>query len=355
MAKILIKNGRVWDGFKFFCADILTNEKVIEKIEPNISDEATYVYDAKGKIVSAGLVDSHVHILGFEPDMYGINVEMSSLPFGVTAVADAGGAHANREIAESYQVKNVTFVTAKIKDDKADFTDTERKIGLYGDRVIGVKAYFDATSHNVHTIRPLREICEYAKDRGFKVMVHCSHSPSKMSEILNTLSAGDILTHAYHGSENNAAEDNFEALIAAKKRGVIIDAGFAGHIHTDFAVFKKAVEYGALPDTISTDITRASAYKRGGRYGMTMCMSMARHMGMAEEDIFRAVTSTPAKVLGKADEWGRLKVGGVADIAVIGFEDEPFSLTDKAGNHIESDVGYRCVLTVSDGVVVYKY
>ena len=355
MAKILIKNGRVWDGFKFFCADILTNEKVIEKIEPNISDEATYVYDAKGKIVSAGLVDSHVHILGFEPDMYGINVEMSSLPFGVTAVADAGGAHANREIAESYQVKNVTFVTAKIKDDKADFTDTERKIGLYGDRVIGVKAYFDATSHNVHTIRPLQEICEYAKDRGFKVMVHCSHSPSKMSEILNTLSAGDILTHAYHGGENNAAEDNFEALIAAKKRGVIIDAGFAGHIHTDFAVFKKAVEYGALPDTISTDITRASAYKRGGRYGMTMCMSMARHMGMAEEDIFRAVTSTPAKGLGKADEWGALKVGGVADIAVFDYTNEPFSLTDKAGNHIESDVGYRCVLTVSDGVVVYKY
>ena len=355
MAKILIKNGRVWDGFKFFCADILTNEKVIEKIEPNISDEATYVYDAKGKIVSAGLVDSHVHILGFEPDMYGINVEMSSLPFGVTAVADAGGAHANREIAESYQVKNVTFVTANIKNDKADFTVTEKKMALYGERVIGVKVYFDATSPQVRSIKPLQEICAYAKERGLKVMVHCSHSPSKMSDILNTLSAGDILTHAYHGGENNASEDNFEAIMVAKKRGIIIDSGFAGHIHTDFSVFKKAVENGALPDTISTDITRASAYKRGGRYGMTMCMSMAKHMGMSETDIFSAVTANPAKALGKSDEWGYMQVGRIADIAVLDYTDEGFDLTDKAGNHIESDVGYRCVLTVSDGVVVYKY
>jgi dihydroorotase len=354
MAKILIKNGRVWNGEEFSYADVLTDGDRIAKIEQNITDDANYVYDASEKIVSAGLVDTHVHMLGFEPDMYGINVEMGCLPFGVTAAADAGGAHANREIAASYQVKNVTFVTAKIKDDKADFAVTEKKMALYGERVIGVKVYFDATSPQVRSIKPLQEICAYAKERGLKVMVHCAHSPAKMSEILDTLNKGDILTHAYHGGENNASEDHFDAVIAAKKRGIIIDSGFAGHIHTDFAVFKKAVENGALPDTISTDITRASAYKRGGRYGMTMCMSMARHMGMSEIDIFRAVTANPAKVLGKSDEWGYLRVGRIADIAVLDYTDEGFDLTDKAGNHIESPKGYRCVLTVSDGQVVYR-
>jgi len=34
--------------------------------------------------------------------------------------------------------------------------------------------------------------------------------------------------------------------------------------------------------------------------------------------------------------------------------DEGFSLTDKAGNHIERDKGYRCVLTLADGQVVYR-
>ena len=354
MAKILIKNGRVWDGFKFFYADILTNDKIIEKIEPNITDKANYVYDASGKTVSAGLIDTHVHMSGFEPDMYGINADLSAIPFGVTAAVDAGGAHANREIASSYQVKNLTFVTAAINDDKADFTVAENKMALYGDHVIGIKVFFDATSPNVRTIKPLQEICAYAKARGLIVMVHCSHSPTKISEILATLSKGDILTHAYHGDENNAAEDNFEAIIAAKKRGIIIDSGFAAQVHVDFDVFKKAIENGALPDTISTDITCFSAYKRGGRYGLTMCMSMAKNMGMDEEDIFKAVTSTPAKALGKENEWGALAVGRTADVAVLEYADEGFSLTDKAGNHIESDMGYRCVLTVSDGTVVYR-
>ena len=97
--KILIKNGRVWDGGQFLVADILTEDMRIAKIEPHIADEAQYVYDAEGRIVSPGLVDAHVHMAGIEPDPYGINAEMSALPFGVTAVADAGGAHANREIA----------------------------------------------------------------------------------------------------------------------------------------------------------------------------------------------------------------------------------------------------------------
>ena len=29
-------------------------------------------------------------------------------------------------------------------------------------------------------------------------------------------------------------------------------------------------------------------------------------------------------------------------------------ITDNAGNQLKSDMGYRCVLTVSDGQVVYK-
>ena len=76
---------------------------------------------------------------------------------------------------------------------------------------------------------------------------------------------------------------------------------------------------------------------------------------MCEEDIFKAVTSTPARVLGKEKEWGTLKVGGTADIAVFDYVDEGFCLTDRAGNHIQSELGYRCFLTMVDGQIIYKY
>ena len=61
-----------------------------------------------------------------------------------------------------------------------------------------------------------------------------------------------------------------------------------------------------------------------------------------------------AAVLGKAGEWGCLRVGGTADIAVLEHTNEAFSLTDAAQNRMEGQQGYRCVLTVSDGQIVYR-
>lgn len=75
MARILVKSGRVWDGEKFFFADVLTNDKLIEKIQPNITDTADYFYNAEGKIVSAGLVDIHVHLKGLASPTFGVGAE----------------------------------------------------------------------------------------------------------------------------------------------------------------------------------------------------------------------------------------------------------------------------------------
>ncbi len=352
--RILVKNGRIWDGEKFFFADVLTEGTEIAKIEKNIADYADFVFDATDKTVSAGLVDIHVHMKGIASEEFGIEPHMSSFPFGVTAVNDAGSAHGDRVLLDSFAVKNTVFVGADIKNNHADFTFTEKLLQKYADKAIGIKVYFDTTLTEVRDIAPLKEICSYAKSRNLKVMVHCSNSPTSMAEIVNTLSAGDILTHIYHGGENCCKDNDFEAFKLANRKGVVLDAGFAGHVHTDFSNLKSAIKAGFLPDTISTDVTCFSAYKRGGRYGMTMCMSIARSAGMCEEDIFKAVTSSPARALGKESEWGKLEVGRKADIAVLDYTDESFDLTDKAGNRMQNKNGYRCALTVSDGQVVFR-
>ena len=285
---------------------------------------------------------------------FGIQAEVSCFPFGVTAAADAGGGRGDKALLDSFMLKNAVFAGVRLKDNHIDFMETEAMLAKYGDKVIGLKVYFDTTVSEVSDITPLCEVCKIARQKGLRVMVHCSNSPAKMEEILNTLDKGDILTHSFHGGKNNAAEDEFESMRQAQKRGVVIDAGMAGYVHTDFGVLEKAIQCGIVPDVISTDITRYSAYIRGGRYGMTMCMNIAKTAGMREEDIFRAVTSNPAKALGKENEWGYLKVGRAADIAVFDYTDEGFDLTDKAGNHISNTEGYRCVLTVSDGQIIYR-
>ena len=81
-------------------------------------------------------------------------------------------------------------------------------------------------------------------------------------------------------------------------------------------------------------------------------MSMARTAGLAEEDIFRAVTATPARAVGM--DWGVLCESGCADIAVFDCAKEGFDLTDRWGNTMQNETGYRCVLTVADGKIVYR-
>jgi len=355
MAKIRICNGRVWDGATFRIADILTDGGVIAEIAPEITTPAEYTFDAAGRIVSPGLVDLHVHMKGISSDQFGIPAESSCFPFGVTAAVDAGSMHGNRERLEAFAVKNAVFVSARVRENHIDFPATLQLLEQYGDKVIGIKMYLDAASKHVKDITPLKELCEYARPHGLKVMVHCSNAPMPMTDIVRTLSPGDILTHVFHGGSNNCLQNDFEALRIARQRGVVLDVGFAGHVHTNFSNLTQALRSGFLPDTISTDITCCSAFLRGGRYGMTMCMSIAKQCGMNEEAIFRAVTSAPAAVLEKDAQWGYLRKGRCADIAVFEETDEGYDLTDSAGNRVYSQTGYRCVLTIANGHIMYRH
>lgn len=351
MTSILIKNGRIWDGERFFCGDILTEDERIVQIADHIEANAKYIYDAQGKTVSAGLVDVHLHLKGFSSDEHGIPASMGCFPFGVTAACDAGARQGSHVQLAQCGVKSVAFADCFIENNHLNLPVTRRRLAPLGALGIGLKVYLGA-SKKFHDITPLLEAREYADKQGLKLMVHCNNSPFSMASIVDALAPGDILSHVYHGQENSCLEDGFDAFRLAKEKGVVMDAAFAGHVHTDFAVLKTAIAAGHLADTISTDLTINSAYRRGGRYGLPMCMSMARTAGMEEADIFRAVTSAPADALGQP--WGRLQVGGIADIAVLDYTNEPFSLTDKAGNTLESHTGYRCKLTVSNGIVLFR-
>ena len=350
--KLLIKNGRVWDGEEFFCADVLTENAVVAAIRPGIDEKADFVFDAAGMTVSAGLVDIHMHMQGISGDNYAIEVHSACYPFGVTAACDAGSRKGSHALLGSFGVKNAVFAESVIENDSLNIVGTSKKLAQYGKKAIGVKLFFDETGGKVHSLKPLLEVCDYAGRHRLKVMVHCNHSPASMPQIVETLRPGDVLSHVYHGGKNACTGEDFAALKLAREKGVVLDAAFAGYVHTDFAVLRSAFAAGFFPDAVSTDITKSSAYKRGGRYGLTMCMSMARTAGMPEEAIFRAVTSAPAAAAGL--NAGILREGGCADLCVLDYCREPFCLTDKAGNTLQSEQGYRCRLTVSNGVVVFK-
>ena len=351
MAKILFKNGRIWNGEAFVFSDVLIDGNKILKIRPFIEDNAELIIDAAGKTVSAGLIDIHTHLENVSDDCFGVSPDTGCIPFGVTSCADASGIHGDEALLKSMSVNAKVFILLGPDSRDEDFKNTEDAIKKYGSRVAGIKTYLDSAISDLASTRPLERVIDFAHQKGLPVMVHWADSKFTMSQLLDILKSGDIITHAYHTGKNTALSDGFKAIRQAKKRGVVIDTGFAGHVNTDFYVLKKAIENGAFPDTISSDLTKLSSCKRGGNYGLPMCMSFLRHLGMDEDKIFRAVTSRPAEVL--RIDGGFLKEGLTADICLLEYSDEGFSLTDSSGNTIENSQGYRCLMTVAKGEVVY--
>ncbi len=127
----------------------------------------------------------------------------------------------------------------------------------------------------------------------------------------------------------------------------------AGGVHTDFNILRNAIEKGYIPDVISTDITCFSAYIRGGIYGLPMCMSILKTLGMDEKKIFQAVTINAAKSVDSLN-WAQMKVGAIANLTVLKYDNTPIDIEDRNKNRVVSKNGYVCKLTVKNGQIIYR-
>lgn len=350
--RLLIRNGRIWDGTRFFEGSVAVKNGKIEAIGDTADFDCSYIYDAEGDIISVGLVDIHTHLRYLSDPFYEVDAEPLCFSCGVTSVADGGTLFAS-SAPEYSQLKTRLFIPVSIKNGEADFSLADSLLAFYGERAIGYKVYFDKSMIGECGISPFKQICERARQAGLKIMVHCTNSPTPMAQMLSCMSEGDICTHAYHGKGHTAAEDGFDCLRYAKEKGIILDLGLANGYHADINILSEAVRLGLAPDTLSTDLT-CDVRIGDGSYGMRLAMDMLRAVGMDEESLMRSVTSSAAAAIGMEDGAGHLKVGACADIAVLRYGSTHGRVTDRNKNTLELAEGYRCMLTVSDGMVVYR-
>ena len=203
-----------------------------------------------------------------------------------------------------------------------DFAQTEaaaKAVAENADLVIGIKVRMSENVIAKHGLEPLKravQACEIAGTGG-KVMCHIGgvETPELMSQILDMLRAGDILTHSYSGAPNiggkftNIVQDGklLPAALAAKQRGVVFDVGHGGGSF-DYTVAEVAMPAGAGPDTISSDIHVFSGNTPGMPY-LTWVMSKFLNMGFTLEQVVAMATTNPAKVINRAPKLGTLQVG----------------------------------------------
>jgi len=350
----------------------------IEAIEADIpAARANRVLDAAGKLVLPGLVDLHSHVYPYGSAI-GIPAD-ELIPFqGTTTLVSAGDAGAHNFAAFRRYVMAATrsrlYAFVNIANiGLSGFPEPElyhlgfaqaesagRTVAENADIALGVKV---RTSENVIAqagTEPLKRAiraCEIAGG-GAKIMCHIGGvaTPQLMSEILDLLRPGDILTHCYSGAPNlkgaftNIVQDGklLPAALSAKKRGVIFDIGHGGGSF-DFTIAEPAIQQGAGPDTISSDIHVFSGNSPGMPY-LTWVMSKFMALGFTLEQVVQMASATPARLINRMPMLGSLQVGAPGDASLVELVQGPVEFVDTRNNKRSGKAYIKPVTAVLAGV-----
>jgi dihydroorotase len=351
---------------------------VVEAIEDNIpAERALKSIDAAGKLVMPGLIDLHCHIyaygsaIGIPPD------ELVQFQ-GTTTVVSAGDAGVNNLaalrrfiVAQSrsriYAFVHIannglsSFPVAELYNlDNAQVDACAMALAENPDFLVGVKVRMSENVIFKHGLEPLKRGIKACEMCGWpaRMMVHIGGVETKelMSDILNLLRPGDILTHAYSGAPNmtgvftNIVQDGklLPAALAAKQRGVLFDVGHGGGSF-DFTVAEVAIPGGCAPDTISSDIHVFSGNTPGVPF-LPNVMGKFMAMGFSLEQVVAMTTTAPAKIINRAPKIGTLQVGAPGDVAIMELVEGPVTFVDTRNNKRDGKLQLKPVQTVINGV-----
>ena len=377
---LVIKGGTVLDPSQNLRAarDVGIRFGVVEAIEANIpAEKALRLLDARSKTVTPGLIDLHAHVF---PYGSGIGIPADELvPHqGTTTAVSAGDAGANnlavfrRHVVAQTRTRLYAFVHIAnmgltgfpvpelFNINYAQVDAAAKALAENSDICLGVKVRMSENVVAAHGLEPLRRAiraCEIAGTGG-KVMCHIGgvQTLSMMSEVLDALRPGDILTHCYSGAPNVAGQGTnivqegrlLPAALAAKQRGVIFDVGHGGGSF-DYTIAEAAIQQGAPPDTISSDIHVFSGNSPGMPF-LTWVMSKFLNMGFTLEQIIAMATVNPAKAINRQAKLGTLQLGAPADLTLLDVVEGPVSFVDTRNNPRQGRVHIRPAQTVAGGV-----
>lgn len=352
---LLIKDGLLIDpsqGIKAKMDVAILEGKVAELKEGIDPSNSRHLLDAKGLIVTPGLIDLHTHVyylLGhWSCDT--LEVDSTSLSKGVTTVLDAGSIYPEDVDAFRYYIANRsrTRVYALLC--------MRRQGGRYAeavkanrDLVIGIKWHHGPPEEDAATLSMARDAADWGE-----CILMCEPYGLELKTILGRLYKGDVLTHSFHPPPRKGLLDENGKVLPevweAVNRGVYLDQGH-GRSGFSFQVAEKCLEQGLLPFTISTDLHKRCL--RGPVYDMPTTMSKWLALGMPLEEVVKRSTWNPAIVLRKEDEIGTLKIGACGDVACFKVLEGTFSFLDSVGETRRGRYKLEAIHVIRAGEVVF--
>jgi dihydroorotase len=329
----------------------------------------------RGRLVTPGLIDLHAHIFVNSSDM-GENTDRLCHASGVTTLCDAGSAGSANFAGLRFMIDRgvrtrtrafvnlsaIGIVAAGRGGELAHmpYADPEgcaRTIAENRDLAIGVKLRYGPGLVWEYTTKPVKMARRAAAMADVPMMIHITHTPLPLPEILAEMKPGDIVTHCFHGSEHGIMGPEkqlvLKEVVEAQRHGIIFDCAHGRGGHFNFPLIEKALDQGFLPDTISTDLTIGGA-TQGPVFDLTTTMSKLLHFGVPLGDVVRRATATTAKILGLDGVVGTLRPGANADVAVLELRDGNFPFHDTDGNTVTGKKRLIAQMTMKDGRICWE-
>ena len=354
-AHFLLKGGRLIDpaGGKDGQFDIRVRDGKVDAIGENLDFDGATVIDVKDRIVTPGLIDVHLHLMkglgafGVDPDIFGVGS-------GVTTVVDAGSAgHTMLNVFRNYVTDNaqtrvlnyinlstlggVTGPGFSILADPRliDEAKIVQAVEANRDIIVGIKIMATGGALGAQGLKPLERARKLGDELKIPLLVHIGESWTKDSEpvavrdVLKYLRAGDIVTHMFTVHPGGLLDGNgklWPQVRDAKESGILMDVGHGLH-NLNFDVARKVLDQGLHPDGVSTDGHRGN--RAGPVYDLPTTMAKLMALGFSLKQVIEMATANAARLLGKPNELGTLRVGAAADISVLKIEDREWSAVDS--------------------------
>lgn len=345
---LLIAGGRVVDPSQQLSGqlDVAISGGRIARLAASIPrSQARELFDARGKIVTPGLIDMHAHVFdrvintSIDPDLVGIRT-------GVTTVVDGGSTGAitfpgfrkhviDRAETRVYAflslstigliVGNEFYIDPKLVDPKA----TVRVVNENADLIFGIKARISGGPETASRDVEIMQLAREASDAtNLPIMMHWSNDPKALA----LLKRGDIMTHPFNpprAGPSLLGEDGkvLPQILELRDRGIVTDLSHGSHVL--WATAEKAAAQGWFPDVISTDIHRGNVGPTGHVVNLARTMDKFLYLGLTVDEVIRRVTSNPASALRFTEGLGTLKQGALADVTVLDLVEGDVELLDS--------------------------
>lgn len=379
---LLIRGGTLLDLDRKteYTADVMINGNEIAELGDAAGAQGRTEIDAKGKYVLPGLIDSHMHT-GPSFSSIGTHADLACIPNGVTTAVDAGTSgwanfpalYREEVICDTvsvYALLNISPFGVQSPYSVEEPVDEEhieddRIIALfhsYPEVIKGLKIRMCKNVLGENGLQPLvhaRSLSDRLAQKGYyaPLVVHYEDLPNNVAlcDVLTLLRKGDILAHTFQVKGETIFDSSGEiksCLKEARDRGVLFDS-CNGKVHWSCAHVKKAAEQGFLPDIISSDLVRATAYTHPAAFSLPRAMQVWSAAGMSVYDIVRAVTATPAMALRLCGR-GMLAPGCPADLTVMDIVCQHSDILDIYGGKMPSNKTFVPLMTIKGGSMAYR-